>query len=149
MARNDDRRVIQIKGDKNKVPQLSDVQDAIRQLSEMVYKLEGRVGQIELREGLRITADEATPLTLESRVVNPVDADFKVFLWKSTLTTTSATFLVRGANLTTGPRGDQWTATSTSAVIISLTKNSGVKFYFDDDLTIGQPFVPTEVGSFP
>jgi len=144
MARNDDRRVIQIKADREGKPQLFDVQDAIRQLSEMVYKLEGRVGQVELRDGLKIVEDTVNPLSLSSR--NITFANFNIFFGASSnLLTTADVYFASGALL----NGEQWNATHTVVTIIKLDAAGGIKFFSNTNLTVGQPFVPTQVGSFP
>ena len=144
MARQDDRRIITVKADREGVPQLSDIQDAVRQLCEMVYKLEGRVGQIELRDGLKITEDTVNPLALASNVTQ--FANFNIFFGRSsTLLQTADVYLVSGARLS----GAQWNATHTVSTMVKLNAAGGVEFFSDTNLTVGQVFVPTQVGSFP
>lgn len=52
MAVNDDRRVWQVDGDAKGTPSLPSLNEALRQLAESIYKLEGRVGAVTLRDDL-------------------------------------------------------------------------------------------------
>lgn len=61
MARNDERRIPTITSDKDGRPDLNSVQEAIRQLAENIYKIEGRVGESTLRDDLRVMGGVTLP----------------------------------------------------------------------------------------
>lgn len=61
MAQGDARRIPTITADSEGKPDLNSVQEAVRQLAENIYKIEGRVGEVTLRDDLRVMGGFTLP----------------------------------------------------------------------------------------
>lgn len=130
MARNDQRSIVQIQD--LKTPQ--QINEAIRKLSASITKLEGRQGQIILRDGFSSLSTTPTAARFASEIL--AASDFGIFF---TGVDGSDCWLASGAKLAPS---NEWIATKTRAAFLKLSNISGGQFYFNSGLTIGASFIP-------
>jgi hypothetical protein len=132
MATNDTRRITQIKTfDKESL------NEAFRQLNNFITLLEGRQGQIQLRDGIHASSSSQTGIAIDSEVSNA--ASWGVYFAGTNF---SDTWLASGAKLLPT---NEWIALNTRAAFLKLSNASGPQFYFNTGLTIGTSFIPTLV----
>lgn len=134
--RNDDRRIIQAKTTDGVVSPI-DLNTALRQLSEMIYKQEGRKGPLELRDSLRVIADsDQTVFRGTSAQSGQVEMAFRGTLGEE-------------LEIGQGTRHDFDTRFATVPNPTSIRFRPGqIDIQADVSLTVGQAYVPTVVQSF-
>jgi hypothetical protein len=139
MADNDARRVIVVQADKDGYATALSINEALRQLVEMIYQQEGRRGEITLRDDVLIDApNRKTVLHLSGQ--GSVAQGSLGF----TGTNDSSLFIAKGAW-----RNDSgvWIATDTTAQIIELTRDATTpRIYGNSGLTVGGAFNPILLG---
>lgn len=141
-----DLRVIQVTS--NSAPAIN---EALRQLSLMIYRLEGRTGTINLRDSLALLTEQ-NGLFGGIHDNSGVQATYEVSA-EVDGRTVNRTYVARGATFSDEAtpatvQGGQWTALCSTATIMSLHE-TGVTLYYNSGLTIGLPFVPTVLHVFP
>lgn len=115
------------------------VNEALRQLSEMISKLEGRSGESVVKNSLTVKSDGYTLLDMESALAGK--ASF------CGITGTTRTFeIAKGAKR---DKDKQWIATDTGAVILQLKDDGTMVMYANTGLTIGAAFAPLVAITFP
>jgi len=115
------------------------VNEALRQLSEQILKLEGRGGEITLNNQLTVKAEGYTLMDFESSVGG-----------RASISAAKGT--TRGLCLAKGARRDsdgQWVATDTGAVILELLEDGTMNMYADTSLVVGAAYTPTVAVTFP
>lgn len=130
MSLNDQRSVSQVQ--KLDTPQ--QINEALRKISASITKLEGRQGQIILRDGFNSTSSTATAAQFTSEIL--AASDFGIFF---TGVEGSDCWLVSGAKLAPS---NEWVALKTRAAFLKLSNIGGPQFYFNTDLVIGTSFIP-------
>ena len=128
MATGDSRRAIQVAA-----LDLQKVNTALAQLSDWVMRLEGRSGDINLRDNVIIQSDKQSLIDFEAGTAGK--ASIAVF------GTENATLaLAKGARK---ENNGEWIATDTTAVIFTLSRDGSTNIYVNTSLIIGQAFNPT------
>jgi hypothetical protein len=134
MATGDNRRIIQIAA-----LDLQKINTALAQLSDWIMRIEGRSGDVKLRDSLRIASEKQTVIDIESQ--NAGGACIAVY------GTENATLaLAKGARK---EDNGEWIATDTSAVIFALDRTGVATLYANTGLTVGQAFTPTSSATLP
>jgi len=132
MARGDTRRITQIK-----TLDTVNINEAMRELNNFVTRLEGREGQIQLRDSVHSSSSTQSGIVLDSEV-SSVSSCGIYFAG----TNFSDTWIASGAKLLPT---NEWIALNTRAAFLKLSNASGPQFYFNTGLTIGTSFIPTLV----
>lgn len=114
---------------------LPKINDALRQLTDMVCRLEGRSGFVNLRDSIKLQTNEQTLMDFSTSTSG--NAAIVAFG-----TENSSIALAKGARLETD--GD-WIATDTVASIFALNRAGDLTLYANTGLTVGQAFTPTLV----
>ena len=136
MAANDDRKVIEAKVEKDGTVSANSLNTALRQISEMIYKIEGRKGPSALRDSLTVASDSNTiPLTGTGVDRGRVELAFRG---------TGGEKLELSQQVQ--HRGDSYVAEGTTATGVSLGP-AGLEFHYTTGLTPGQYFIPTTIGT--
>lgn len=130
MATGDTRRITQIN-----TLDIKSINEAFRQLNNFITILEGRQGQIELRDGVHASSSTQAGIVLDS-VVSDVSSCGIYF----TGTNYADTWIASGARLSPT---NEWIALNTRAAFLKLSNQSGPQFYFNTGLVIGTSFIPT------
>lgn len=143
MSARYDRRIVQAIPTEDLREYQNRVNEALRQLSEQILKLEGRAGEVTSLNALRVKAPSYTLAEFESSVAGsaalvayPENPDSPL----------------RGVALAKGAKRDstgQWVATDTGAAIMELYSDGKIKFFADTELLVGAAFSPTLVSTIP
>jgi hypothetical protein len=128
MASGDSRRIVQAQA-----LDLQKVNEALRHISEWLNKLEGRTGEIELRDSITMATEKQTLLDCTSSV-----SGTGALCLFGTENATLA--LAKGARK---ENNGEWVATDTVAVIWALDRTGVATLYVNTSLTVDQAFEPT------
>lgn len=132
MAEGDLRRIVQARiGPTGQVVPES-LNEALRELSKAIHVLEGRSGQVNVRDNLNITTNRKTALDINSS--SGGKAAIVAFG-----TDNSGIALAKGSR-----RNDegQWIATDTTSVIWAVSREGWASLYVNTGLRIGEAFEP-------
>lgn len=134
-SRKTQRRIIQITGQLD----LQALNEAFRQLSEMLYSIEGRRGKISLKDQLNVEASQRkTPLRLSAAGRRGSGA----FAFGNT--ENASFYMAKGAYLSDR---EAWIAEDNVAVILELNRESATpRMFRNTGLTPGDTFVPNPMG---
>lgn len=132
MAQRQERRIVQATHSPDLETFQRRINEALRQLSEQVLKLEGRGGPVEVGNQMTVRAEGYTLMDFESTLGGR--ASFS-----------AAKGDTRGFCLAKGARRDddgQWVATDTGAVILEMLEDGTMKMYANTELVVGAAFPP-------
>lgn len=132
MATGDTRRITQVNN-----LDLKSLNEAFRQLNNFVTLLEGRQGQVEIRDSIHSTSSSQTGIVLDSSISNVSSCG--VYFEGTNF---ADVWIASGARLAPSR---EWIALNTRAAFLKLSNQSGPQFYFNTGLTIGASFIPTLV----
>jgi hypothetical protein len=119
------RGILQLQGEGVSKQELNVI---LAQMSERLNQLEGKSGAVPRTDPLHITGGRGANFRVGNYAINRYGDDLE------------KVGLATGAYL--DPSGT-WYATQTVASIMEMDNTKNFKFYWDDGLTPGKPFVPT------
>lgn len=130
MSINDQRSIVQLQDLKTPLQ----INEALRKLNASINKLEGRQGQILLRDGFSSLSSTATASQWAAELFP--DSDFGIFF---TGVNGTDCWLASGARLAPS---NEWIATKTRATMIKFDNIFGIQTYLNTGLTIEASFIP-------
>lgn len=134
-----DRRVVQVKPKKDVKGLSKNINEALRQVSTQIHKLEGRGGVGTTFANTKIKSDSYTLMDFEGTLTGK--ASF------SATTGLNRTFAIaKGARRETD---GQWVATDTGAVILEMKDDGTMVMYANTNLVVGAAFNPTAAITLP
>lgn len=131
MSKNDQRSVVQVQD----LTSPLQINEALRILNVAVTKLEGRQGQILLKDGFHSTSSNQVAAQWDAEKLK--GANFGVYFAGID---GADTWLANGATLSPSA---EWVATKTRAQLIKFDNITGIQLYLNTGLTVGASFIPT------
>jgi hypothetical protein len=135
---NDLRKVKQALIGKDRQVSPQGLNEQLRQISAALHKLEGRSGEVNIRDNVKITTNKFTALDIESSSGKSAIVAFG--------NDNSGLALAKGSRRN---ESGQWIATDSVSVIWAISREGWGALYVNSNLRIGEAFSPTEVATIP